>query len=365
MYKKDSNICKSFDSHRYTMCHEEYKKNKRFSSINQPSHYMSYIGRIKCSFIDTMSLLDVPGIIFNEKFYYKRNWMEIPPKFLPNKKIIYLEKAINLLQVYGATHSHFIIETIPRLSYALKVIPEEIPLIIETNNYVNQFLTYLKEIGVIKNRKIIEWNKKQNVFYFVNDLYFVSEFPGHQNDCNHWNSIETHSRAHNLFVKDLPIDERDLIVLVSRKDATERFTTNEKELIEELSKLGKLYVFVGSEHKNVTKLMNVMKRAKILISVHGAGLSNGLWVGKCTTIIEMMYTDLSVLPTPSGFYTLAINRHLDYWLSFAEGYYGGSIMANIQEIVNIVKKVLIEKKKIEYENNCWEIGNEDDSRKYV
>ncbi|MFL5748592.1 MAG: glycosyltransferase family 61 protein [Niastella sp.] len=97
------------------------------------------------------------------------------------------------------------------------------------------------------------------------------------------------------------------IVYCSRQDTKNRTITNEKELIEVLENRFNAEIFITGNH-NIQEQANKFYSADVIISPHGANLSNALYCRPDTYIIEML-PDKYLNPC---FATIALNKGCKY-----------------------------------------------------
>lgn len=102
------------------------------SQFHIKTGYFGYVGMSPCKFVGPTEQDVVPGAMFDPVLhqFIKHQYHNFPPIYKPGYKIEYYDKLINGLQVYGAEHSHFIIECLPHLIYLLDVLPNDWPFIV-------------------------------------------------------------------------------------------------------------------------------------------------------------------------------------------------------------------------------------------
>jgi hypothetical protein len=84
----------------------------------------------------------------------------------------------------------------------------------------------------------------------------------------------------------LDFPETDLIVILSRK--WNRLILNEKELAEHLSaKFGYKTVFLHNENQSFDDQIKVMRKARIVLAMHGSILVMAMFCRRGTIVIEM------------------------------------------------------------------------------
>ena len=305
--------------------------------------------------------------MFNQTHFFGKTWTEkrwgvkYNPEFPP---VTLMDKIIVGPYLFWQRFSHTPLEFIPRFLYALEVLPKNIPVLTTRKNFPGQFMKYLIDIGYLDEKRIVEYEDVGTIF--ANEAYFSSEWPTCQNYCQRQYGIEYFGRMKRIMVpKDLPVEERDLIIWVQRTPGHSRYLSWEQidQLKKMLNKYGKVVTFIGSEYKNMSSVIDLFKKAKVIISTHGAGLANLLFSAECTTVIELMFDD-KFLQTPTAFYSASIARKLDYWMLHAKGGVMGPNVPNIDEIEDIMKQVMKEKEKLKKSKlHCWDLGNR--NRQYI
>jgi len=74
-------------------------------------------------------------------------------------------------------------------------------------------------------------------------------------------------------------------IFISRSKATQRFISNEEEVISLLISFGfEIHVF---EHYSLSKQIDLMRDAQCLLGIHGAGLTNMLFMPSAGSVIEL------------------------------------------------------------------------------
>eukprot|EP01080_Neovahlkampfia_damariscottae_P005561 gene5561-9379_t len=358
-------LCSRQSHHdRLLMCSPQYRAGeKRIIGINQPCHYFQYVAKTNCKFVDPgTGHHAVPGTIFNSTHWFHKDWSERGVGYR-NQTVRYFDKIIAAPLTYWNTHSHLPLEFLPRLLYLLEVLPKDIPVIGSTKGFAGQYFKYMVDMKILDPKRIIEFNPAEYVF--GKEVYFSREYPPCQNDCQRQYSLEFHGRLKRMMVPvDLPMEERDTIIYVHREGSRALSPAQANELEAMLKKYGKVVRFIGKNYPALKDVIDLFKKAKIVISTHGAGIANLLYTAECTTIVEMMYNG-AMLKTPTAFYGAAISRKLDYWMTLAQGTYEAANVINIAEIEEIVKQVLVEREERKKNPNlhCWDQGKK--NRQYI
>ena len=88
----------------------------------------------------------------------------------------------------------------------------------------------------------------------------------------------------------LPEEQRDLIIYCSRRNAGDRQVQGEDlllELIAEHFPASELRVFAGEE--SVADTISLFRRAKVVVGMHGAGLSHSIFSAPGTAVVEFLF----------------------------------------------------------------------------
>ena len=105
--------------------------------------------------------------------------------------------------------------------------------------------------------------------------------------------------------------ERDLIIYCTREHASTRSVANEAELLEKLEDtFPDEEIVVYDNIEDISSLVNLFKRAKVIMGPHGAGLSHMLFSAPGTHVLEFQF----MRDPPMMFWHLAAALYQDYWL---------------------------------------------------
>ena len=342
-------ICPQMEKRRFLPCHPNYQADHRIVGINQPCGFYQYVARFKDAYVDlTHPGISWEGAVFNATHAFRLNYATAKPNGA-SKPVKKFDKLISIVQVYQYANSHFMIEVLPHFLYLLEVLPKDIPVLFSNSSIVWQMCRHLSTLGLLDLSRMVLVDPK--VHPFANELYFAQTYPGGcLSDSQKWSGTELAGRTKRLLAPDLPFKERDLVILVSRQGHSRAFS-NWDALNAGLSCSSclpdgyKLLIYDAKNYKTFGEIIDVFRRAVVVIGAHGAGLSNLLFTAGCTTVMELMYNDGSALQTPTAFYAHAIARGLDYWLMLVPGSYSGASKPPVVEVVGIVQQTIREKKE--------------------
>lgn len=226
---------------------------------------------------------------------------------------------------------------LPRLLHAIKKVPESILLFPE--EWIN--IKYVKEtMELIYPYKVHIIPKDHHSIMPKFNLI----------PCRRWTSHFDKSEllaVKNLFYEKLNIIENEIPckkIYISRKKAARRKITNEVEL--EFLLKDQDFEIVCLEDLALSEQIKLLSNAKIIISAHGAGLTNINFMKKKSHIIELtpILSDFANFRFP--FWRMASLIELNYYCLFCDrtnsktDEYESDIYVNIKELSNLVAKII-------------------------
>ncbi len=194
-------------------------------------------------------------------------------------KKLHLKKVINNGIIIHDRHSknyfHWVTDVLPKL-----IIAKEKKLLknktIILPNYKSQFqLDSIKKIT-----KNVVYNNTYSKDLIVKNLLYVSEL--------HLSGYPRKiylKKIRSKFARDYNFTKKPIKIYISRSNSDRRKLTNESKLIKILKK--KKFKILKMEKINFDDQINYCLRASIIISLHGAGLTNLIWMKKKTKLIEI------------------------------------------------------------------------------
>tara|TARA_Y100001970_G_C14167847_1_gene822383 strand:- start:551 stop:1588 length:1038 start_codon:yes stop_codon:yes gene_type:complete len=190
-----------------------------------------------------------------------------------SKKII--KKGIIIHDRHSNNYFHWVTDVLPKLIIAKqkKLLKDKIIIL---PNFKSKFqLDSIKKVSknVIYNSVPVNDLIVENLTY-VSDLHF-SGYP---------RKIYL-KKLQSLFVRDLNKNRKPIKIYISRSNSDRRKLTNESNLIKILKK--KKFKILRMEKLKFYDQIKYCSRASIIISLHGAGLTNLIWMKKKTKLIEI------------------------------------------------------------------------------
>lgn len=256
---------------------------------------MPYVAVLNNWYIDPS--YNACGTIFNDKqklhLWYQKYPVFGQVSYKTNKEVVYIDKAIHLLQRCIEGYYHFLLEALPRLLLVKDIINNDPSIKILFNSPYRNFMTEVLDLLEIDNSRVIYCDPEK--IYHVDTLYFPKPpFMGYP-------SKEEIIRIRRRLLKavkeyddldngEAPIEKRDLIIVIERLE-TARHVKNTNELVEAIKSFfpslkDKIVVFDG--RLSVKDQIKLFKHAKFIIGPHGAGFTNMLFASPGTHNIEFL-----------------------------------------------------------------------------
>lgn len=212
-----------------------------------------------------------PGLLEKHfKFYYLKNRIPPPPYYLP-------ENIAVVQALYGDNYFHFMFDVIARLDLIRRSdIPIQKYVLNESHPYQNEILDM---IGIPKHERIsvnpyliIKGKELIVPSYTGSSLGFAPNWACDflRNELLLKRNIEKLSGYERIYI--------------SREKAKHRKVTNENEIMKILEPLGFKRIFL--ENEPVMRKIQIFHSADVIVSPHGAGLTNLLFCRPETKVIE-------------------------------------------------------------------------------
>ncbi|WP_157966046.1 glycosyltransferase family 61 protein [Cognataquiflexum aquatile] len=252
-------------------------------------------------------LLDSNRFIFYDKYSHANGYKNYAKfkktvRFFTNKitnKTIKIEKGIWISDTWSGNYYHWFMDCIPRLLMAENYLDDHVVIIPERF----QSYSFIKESLAFLRRKAIY--VKPNINYKVSHALLPSEI-GKIGQYR----IELLVKLKEKFVKDADTVVGKRKVFIMRRPAKARNIINKEPMIEILNEFQ--YEIHYFEDYNLLKQIDIIKETKILVGIHGAGLTNMVFMPKGGTVLEFRNEeDGSKLV--NCFFTLAAELGLHYF----------------------------------------------------
>lgn len=196
------------------------------------------------------------------------------------KNLLFAKRTISegmwVLDQWSVGYYHWLVDALPRIITA-ETANCLYPLIIPKHFKSIDFIT--ESLAIFK-RNVITYDLHEKII--VNNLVAPSHYEPAHCDAEQIKKVRDKFRENdNKFYKVTPNKK----VYISRSKAKRRFVVNEKELQETLDQYGFITVFM--EDLSFFEQRKLMAETSVLISNHGAGLTNMIFLNEGSTIIEL------------------------------------------------------------------------------
>lgn len=249
-----------------------------------------------------------------------KQWIKL--QFFSQFKI---EEAIWVSDFWSKNYFHWVLECLPRI-LAVRKYGINAPLLLPSHIYEAPYVkSSLEDFGI----ETITYNFKQTVL--VRTLYL----PSHDSPC----SFDPFF-IKNVVKKFTEIDQQIIQmpfrkIFISRKDAVKRRILNEFDLIPILKDSG--FEVIQMEKLSFRQQRELMRETRTLFSIHGAGLTNLIFLSQASKVIEL-HPDTDRYN--SCFYHLAASLDIDYYYCFEESDHLNPQEANILVDLGRIRNLL-------------------------
>lgn len=274
-------------------------------------------------------IFDLKSFKFYDTYCFVLNRSRI--KLLLTIKYIFnkgesIENGILITDNWSKEYFHWLTDALTRYVVSEKYCNQSVlllPIKFNESNYIIESLDFLK----IKYQFI---TKKKT---FIHNLIL----PSHTANTGNYN-VEAINKLNDKFVNKStkPVKK----VYVSRQQATRRKITNESELVQLLMNYNfEIHYF---ENYSFHKQLKLLNESKILVGLHGAGLTNMLFMPKGGIIVELRNQNDT---TNNCYFSLASDLKHDYYYLKCQGdnndTYSVNVTIDLNNFENILKTLNI------------------------
>ncbi|NTW32157.1 MAG: glycosyltransferase family 61 protein [Bacteroidetes bacterium] len=129
-------------------------------------------------------------------------------------------------------------------------------------------------------------------------------------------------------------------IYISRKNAGRRTLSNEDDVINVFKKFG--YSILNCENLSLNEQISIFSNASTIASLHGAGLTNMIWMEKGSKVLEM-HREIKERKDHHSFvyFTLASSLSLDYYYIWCQNdnysdFFEGVLQVNIDKLETVL-----------------------------
>jgi hypothetical protein len=271
----------------------------------------SYLKYYKNMWVSPDSVLYKNGLLMKgslpakqyEKYYRFRYILK---KILKSKKLTLQKEKKYLLatDLWSTGHFHWIADILPKLlSIADKC--KEYTLLLQDTPYIRSIAIHTIQKMKLPFQDILFMN--ENCLYKVQNLHFLTKL-GASGHC-HPGLIKS---VRDLMRSD--VESSGKRIYVSRSKAQYRRVLNEENLIALLKKHS--FEIINAEDLDIEEQASIFSSAQVLISIHGAGLTNCIFMKPESKVVEIRRYENG--PTNVGYWHLAESLGQQYY------YYNGT-----------------------------------------
>jgi hypothetical protein len=233
-----------------------------------------------------------------------------------------------LISPESHNYYHWLSDVLPRIKLYGQIL-DQVDHFCLASNVPAKFLEVLEHFG-IPSDKVRLVNEKEKLHF---DHLYVSSLPGSEGRSPEWAVDYLREKLVKSPAKTAALKK----IYFKRGAGKERRVLNETEIIVQLQNEG--FEIIEPGELSVYEQADIMQKTKMVISAHGAALSNLLFSRDNITVIELFSPDYF---RTDCYYTLSSILKLDYWYIVGEkpaGAYWGDIAVDMQLLINTLKSV--------------------------
>lgn len=175
---------------------------------------------------------------------------------------------------------HWLTETLPRIWVARQKLGSDfvllLPEALSNASFVNQSLSLFPDLPV-------EYIPSKINTLLVKNLILVEQKPYcEEYDPEVFTGLITHIKSKLNIKKHNPVTQK---LYISRKFAGRRTLSNEDAVVEVFKKFN--YTILYAEELSFTNQVELFSEARVIASLHGAGLTNMMWMPPGGTVLEL------------------------------------------------------------------------------
>ena len=264
-----------------------------------------FLKRVKSAWVSPSSVVYKKGRLINETVVSESQWMYYRFKHLVKKiltgKTVRLDKSAKYLLItdaYSSGHFHWFLEVLEKV-VCLKGRTNEFILLLPSTNYIKNIGLESLTMLEAKFQSILFMD--ENDFYKVEDLYYVTTVS--RNGLNPRLLREVRSRFNPT------VEKAEKMVYVSRQNAQYRKIVNGTEFETLLTNAG--FTVIYAEGMNLRQQIELFRHTKVLISLHGAGLANCIFMQPGGKVIEIRKRENNT--SNIGFWHLSSSLNHEYY----------------------------------------------------
>ncbi|NVO85926.1 glycosyltransferase family 61 protein [Hymenobacter terrestris] len=313
-----------------------------FFSINKTFELpVSYVLRLEKASLLADGVVFRAGHIYDETFvgpaFRVHNWRGLVYIYLTLPKVA-LPPGVRYLLVHddwANNYYHWIADSLPRLFTVREQLPELTLLL--PDNYTAPFIEETLRVFGVKHIQRL----KSNVRYAVDDLLV----PLRVAPLTNYRPEVMRELSAFLLKQFQPLPHTGLgkRIYISRSRATRRKVINEQQVIKMLAAKG--FAIVCFEDYTFQEQVSIAAQAQYLVSIHGAGLTNMLFMPPNGCVLELQMRDDG---SNCFYYTMADSLNIKYYYQFCEtidanlSVQDADLLVNVSELSNVIDLMINE-----------------------
>ncbi len=231
-----------------------------------------------------------------------------------------IDAAMLVTDYVSSGYFHWIADVLPKVLLMQAMISVEYPdmPILLPDAYAKSYCTDTLALLGIRENRIILIPKRHKIR--VKNLYAIGDILAPAGSGNFRPSLMKRIRsmahqhvAHTIVCKNTRAKhEKKKRVYISRSDAAYRYLVNEYEILPILQEHD--FMAVTLSHMSISEQIALFRVTDVLVSVHGAGLTNMLWMREGTHVAEIRRAGDA---HNNCYFSLAHALNISYWYSLA------------------------------------------------
>lgn len=192
------------------------------------------------------------------------------------------DELVNLRGAYENNYFHFLYDFVPKWLMTDACVDTSVPAVIGEVLARQPFFKGALDLGLFANRKLIVMGKSRSIG--ASRIWVPSPREPNRDDL---------LAIARLFGADtLPDEGLRLYVARGAQALNKRRLTNEAEMFAHLEKRG--FLFFDPQEHGLHEQIRMFAAARIVVSPHGAGLTNTIWrAGRPTDVVELVNTSMT------------------------------------------------------------------------
>lgn len=266
------------------------------------------------------------SFIYREDTYSFINKLKFFLKALLTKKIK-IKKAIWIIDCWSEVYYHWIFDVLQKAMLLKKErgVKILIPQSFLKYDFIVESIKILKlEVEIIKKDSIVKVGKLLTLPTIIFSGLFINE-----------KIIE----IRNNLLSGINQKPRNKRIYISRKKAVRRKVSNEQQVIEVLKKYNfKVYYL---EDLPWREQLSIFKNSSAIVSIHGSGLSNMLFLNENSNIVEFRHP---ISTSQNPFYALSSNLKFNYFyvkgIPSSDNPHDSDLFIDPRELKNVINSIV-------------------------